>query len=125
MANPTTNLALPEIVATVGAKHVTHNEALRTLDAIVQASVISAALATPPGSPADGDQYIVASGATDAWTGQDGKFSAYQDGAWRFRAPKTGWRAYIVTKESVFVYNGSAWVPITSEPFLSNNLGIT
>lgn len=113
MAN-TTNLVLPLIDQNQSQKHVTHNEGLRALDAIVHLSVIDDALATPPGSPADGDRYLVAAAPTGAWSGQGGKFAGWQDGAWRFYAPKTGWRVYIATKATVYVYNGSAWVSIAS-----------
>lgn len=43
------NLALPYLAAGQAQKHVTVNEALRLLDALVQAAVESAALSAPPG----------------------------------------------------------------------------
>ncbi|MGJ0397401.1 MAG: DUF2793 domain-containing protein, partial [Methylocystis sp.] len=113
MAN-TTHLALPLIDQNQSQKHVTHNEALRALDAIVHLSVIDDALSAPPGSPADGDRYIVAATPTGAWLGQGGKVAAWQDGAWRFYAPQAGWRAYVASKTSVYVYDSSNWVSIVS-----------
>ena len=65
------NLALPYLLANQAQKHVTVNEALRRLDALVQLSVLSASLAAPPASPADGDRYIVPAGATGTWVGTD------------------------------------------------------
>ena len=44
----TSNLLLPYILAAQAQKHVTHNEALRKLDALVQISVIDRDLAAPP-----------------------------------------------------------------------------
>ena len=67
MSDATTNLLLPWILAAQAQKHVTHNEALRLLDNLVQLSVLDLDLTAPPGSPADGDRYIVASGATGGW----------------------------------------------------------
>ena len=64
MSDATTHLLLPYILAAQAQKHVTHNEALRILDGLVQLSVLDRDLTSPPGSPADGDRYIVASGAT-------------------------------------------------------------
>lgn len=110
----TTHLALPLIDQNQSQKHVTHNEALRALDAIVHLSVISDALSAPPGSPTNGDRYLVAASPTDDWAGQQGKIAAWQDGAWRFYAPKAGWRAYIASKTSVYVYDGSNWASIVS-----------
>ena len=45
----TPNLTLPYIFASQAQKHVTHNEAIRTLDCLVQLSVESRALTSPPG----------------------------------------------------------------------------
>ena len=67
----TTNLKLPYLLASQAQKHVTHNEALRLLDGLVQLAVLDRDLTAPPGSPADGDRYIVASGATGDWAGWD------------------------------------------------------
>ena len=51
-------MALPLIDAAQAQKHVTHNEALRLLDALVQLAVESRTLTAPPGSPAEGACYI-------------------------------------------------------------------
>ena len=64
MSDATTHLLLPYILPAQAQKHVNHNEALRILDGLVQLSVLDRVLSEPPGSPADGDRYIVGSGAT-------------------------------------------------------------
>jgi len=51
MSDATTHLLLPYILAAQAHKHVTHNEALRILDGLVQLSVLDRDLAAPPGSP--------------------------------------------------------------------------
>ncbi len=48
------NLNLPYIAPSQAQKHVTHNEAIRALDAIVQLSLQSKVLSTPPAIPAAG-----------------------------------------------------------------------
>ena len=68
----TPNLQLPYLMAAQAQKHVTHNEALRALDAVVQLTVLDKDLASPPGSPTDGVRYIVAAGPTGAWSDQAG-----------------------------------------------------
>ena len=55
----TPNLAITYIDAGVPQPEVTHNDAVRALDALVQLMVLDKDLATPPGSPANGDRYIV------------------------------------------------------------------
>lgn len=105
-----THLKLPFIEASQAQKHVTHNEAMRRLDAIVQLSVIDRDLTAPPGSPSEGDRYVVASGATGAWAGQDLKVAAWLDGAWEFFAPQEGWLAWPRDEDKLLIWNGSAWV---------------
>ena len=56
MSDHTTHLLLPYILAAQAQKHVTHNEALRILDGLVQLSVIDRTRTAPPISPADGDR---------------------------------------------------------------------
>ena len=46
----TENLALPLLAGGQSQKHVTVNEALRTIDAAAQLSVMSAGLSAPPGA---------------------------------------------------------------------------
>jgi len=91
----TPNLQLSYLMAAQSQKHVTFNEALRSLDALVQPSVLDRDLTSPPSSPADGDRYIVAASPSGAWTGQAGKIAAYQDGAWQFYTPREGWLAWV------------------------------
>lgn len=112
--NDTPNLALPYILPAQAQKHVTHNEAIRAIDGLMQLSVASRTLTTPPESPANGDRYIVAAAATGGWTGQDGKVAAYQDGAWAFYVPKEGWRAWCAAEGALLVYRAGAWSPLSS-----------
>lgn len=110
----TPNLALPYLMAAQAQKHVTHNEALRALDALVHLAVAGRDLATPPGAPENGDRYIVAAEATSAWAGHDAQIAAFQDGGWDFFTPRTGWRAWIADEELLVVWNGSAWSAVAS-----------
>ncbi|HEY8565735.1 MAG TPA: DUF2793 domain-containing protein [Beijerinckiaceae bacterium] len=103
-------LGLPLIAAQQAQKHVTHNEALLALDALVQLCVLDRDLAAPPGTGADGDRYIVAGLGTGAWAGQGGKVAVRLDGAWRFFAPLKGWLAYLADEGALVAWNGTAWV---------------
>jgi hypothetical protein len=102
------HLGLPFLEAGQAQKHVTHNEALRILDALVQLSV-TAVSASPPGSPAEGERHIVAEGASAAFASKDGQVAVYEDGAWRFLAPRNGWRAWNEDEEALLVWTGAAW----------------
>ncbi len=55
----TTHLDLPLLAAAQAQKHVTLNEALTRLDAVVQLSVRSRSIANPPASAGEGERWIV------------------------------------------------------------------
>src|SRR3990170_6031808 len=112
--NDTPNLVLPYILAAQSQKHVTHNETIRALDALVQMTVLDQNLAVPPASPAEGDRYIVAISPTGAWAGQAKKIAAFQDGAWLFYAPKEGWMTWVADENIAAVYDGASWTPLTA-----------
>lgn len=105
----TARLKLPYIMPSQAQKHVTHNEALRLLDALVHPGVLDRDLNTPPADPQEGDHYIVGAGATGAWDGKDDQLAAFMDGAWFFLAPVAGMLAYVVDEARLFVWNGGAW----------------
>jgi len=115
MSDATTNLLLPYILAAQAQKHVTHNEALRLLDGLVQLSVLDRDLTAPPGSPADGDRHIVASGASGDWSGWDLNVALFTDGAWLRLPPRTGWRAWVEAEGLLLVYDGASWVGTTPD----------
>ncbi|HXC56114.1 MAG TPA: DUF2793 domain-containing protein [Rhizomicrobium sp.] len=116
----TPRTALPLLAAAQAQKHVTHNEALLQLDALLFARLLDRDLSAPPSSPADGDTYLVHATATGAWTGKDGFLAFASDGAWRFYAPFTGLAAYVVDETRLIVYNGSAWLDYASILTLQN-----
>ena len=112
MSDITTHLLLPYILASQAQKHVTHNEALRLLDAMVQLSALDRILTAPPVSPTDGDRHIVASGATGLWAGWDLNVAFWVDGVWMRLVPRPGWLAWIADEAAFVVWNGSAWDPV-------------
>ncbi len=109
MSDSTTHLLLPYLLASQAQKHVTHNEALRLLDAMVQLAVLDRTRTAPPGSPLDGDRHIVASGATGPWAGWDLNIAYWVDGAWTRLVPRPGWLAWIVAEATFVSWNGSTW----------------
>ncbi len=109
----TLHLALPMIAAAQAQKHITHNEALRSLDALVMLSVLDRNLSAPPGSPAEGARYLVEPTGTGAFAGKDGEIAHFRDGAWGFHVPRPGWVAYVADEEILIVFNGSSWEPLT------------
>src|SRR3954447_26347638 len=105
----TPNLGLPFIEGSQAQKHVTHNEALRILDAAIQVAVLDLSRTSPPASPVEGERHVVAAGATGAWVGQGNAIATWQDGAWVFLIPHTGWCIWSVADNVIFVFDGTHW----------------
>lgn len=89
-----------------------NNTNLKTLDATVLLSVLSATTPTPPVSPTVGDRYIIATSATGDWLGLDGQLAVWNDAgiAWEFYVPKSGWFCRADDSRQVYVYDTGAWV---------------
>jgi len=118
----TPNLDLPFIMPAQAQKHVTHNEALLGLDALVHLAVLDRDLTDPPATPDEGDRHIVATGGADEWTGWDGSIAAFADGAWRRHAPQPGWLAWIADEAAFAFFDGAAWTDLGTALSVLQNL---
>ncbi len=79
----TSNLQLPYLAKQQAQKHVTVNQSLRRLDAIIQLTVVSATTTTEPSSPTDGDVHIVPAGKSGtSWPFANWSLGYCRDGAW-------------------------------------------
>lgn len=116
----TTHLALPLIAAAQAQKHVTHNEALSALDALVQLAVKDMTLTAPPSAPGEGDRHIVASPATGAWAGREGQVAAFFGGGWTFFAPRRGFVALDEAANRLVIFDGASWVDLSASLVLQN-----
>jgi hypothetical protein len=117
------NLALPFLAAGQAQKHVTVNEALRRLDALVQAAVESTALSAPPVTPAEGQRWIVGPAPTGAWTGQAGRIASWSDGAWTFLVPLDGWLIWDRAQARLLTWRSSipGWQAFGAAGFLDSD----
>ncbi len=68
MTEQTARLRLPYILPSQAQKHVTHNEALQRLDAIVQL-VVKDVVAAPPDNAPEGDCFLLSLDAAGDWAG--------------------------------------------------------
>ncbi|MBE7183293.1 MAG: DUF2793 domain-containing protein [Methylobacterium mesophilicum] len=112
MSENTPNLVLPFIMPSQAQKHVTHNEAIRALDALVQIGVASRDLSQPPETPENGARFIVGPTPGGDWTGRAGRLAAWQDGAWAFFEPRAGWIAWVEDEARAVVWRGGSWEPL-------------
>lgn len=120
----TANLQLPCIMPSQAQKHVTHNEALLMLDAIVQLSIRDRDLSAPPAGEGDGGRYIVAAGATGAWQGWDNAVALKMDEGWRRIEPHVGWIAWVEDEERLVRWTGAAWAALESTVSIVQNLAL-
>jgi hypothetical protein len=118
----TANLGLPCIDAAQAQKHLTHNEALRVLDTLVQLAVLDRDLSAPPGSPGEGQRWIVKATGTGTWAGHDSQVAAWQDGGWQFSTPQVGWLAYVIDEGAIVTWSGSTWIDVLSTITALQNL---
>ncbi|MEZ5714816.1 MAG: DUF2793 domain-containing protein [Paracoccaceae bacterium] len=109
MPDRSPNLDMPYLLPSQAQKHVTHNEALQSLDALVQLAVEALDAVTPPPSPALGECWGLGSGAQGAWAGQDGAIAVSIETGWIFLTPRDGWRAWDKAAAGVKLYRGGSW----------------
>ncbi len=87
MSDSSLILSLPYIQPAQAQKHVTHNEAIRTLDVIVQPTVTEVGRTDPPQDPAQGARYVVGPGGTGDWARLDGSIAVWEDSGWTVVVP--------------------------------------
>lgn len=109
MPDTSPRLDLPFVQPAQAQKHVTVNEGLARLDALVQASVISRGVSVPPAVSQAGDSFIIPIGATGLWTGQDNRLAIYHQGGWEIIAPGDGWLVYVQDEDQLLRYLNSDW----------------
>jgi hypothetical protein len=118
-------LSMPYILPAQAQKHVTHNEALRILDVIVQMVVQDRTRTEPPITAQEGDRHIVAPAATGAWSGQTGKIALREHGQWSFFAPLAGWRAHVLGEQQLVTFDGTQWQSAAEQPLEVAQLGVS
>lgn len=104
-------LGITELAASQVDRSVTINEAIALLEAgATFYAAVQVLLNTPPGSPAEGDLYIVGTAGTGAWSGKNNNVTVYYNAAWLFMAPIEGMFAWDQTANLLKRYDGSSWV---------------
>lgn len=106
----TPKLGAPELVEGQAAPETTVNEQIRWVEQGANTFIVKDKdLTTAPGSPSDGDAYIVAAGATGTWSGKDGKIAFRMSTGWLYITAIEGTRAYAQDEDKWYLYDGSAW----------------
>ena len=107
----TPRLGLPYLAAAQAQKHVTVNEGLAALDALVACTLESRTVTVQPASPADGQAWLLPTGATGTeWALHPaGTLIRFEAGAWMLLAVAPGQVAYVRDEDAVVVRTASAW----------------
>jgi hypothetical protein len=101
--------------ATGDSYDVAFRKLLRAFDVRVLLTVKSRTNVVP-GSPANGDRYLVTTGASGAWGGQVNSVAAWTTddpatpgGYWEFHVPGEGWFAWSAADAGFYVFTAGAW----------------
>jgi hypothetical protein len=99
---------LPLLYAAQAQKEIVANEAFALTDALLHCA-IEGSSATPPTTPVDGTNWLVATSATGDWAGHDRKLACRQSGNWVFVTPRDGMLVFNRTNGQWQHYSG-AWL---------------
>lgn len=105
----TINLGLPQLVADQAQKHVTVNEGLALLDALVMPAVKTRALSAPPASPNEGERWIIGASPMGLWAGKAGQIAVWLSGAWTFLVPNSGWTIHVEDERVTLTWSDGTW----------------
>ncbi len=111
---PSPRLGLTLLTEATSGNEITCNVAIQVLESMGCAGkMVDRDLATPPGSPTNGQVYLVAASPTGAWAGQAGKCALYLDG-WYFFTPDSGRIFFIEDEKCLYCYSSveSLWFPM-------------
>ncbi len=97
----TPRLSLPLLAAGQAQKHVTHNDALTRLDALVHLTVDSRSQTVPPAVPTELSACIIPPGATGVFSGRTDQIALFEDGGWIFLTPRPAGRPGSVDEASI------------------------
>ncbi|NEX47748.1 DUF2793 domain-containing protein [Pseudotabrizicola algicola] len=102
-------LKLPYIMPAQAQKHITHNEAVQMLDAIVQLAVQSFDSQSPPSAPENGHVYALGAAPTGVWAQAPGHLAYWNAGGWLYLLPQEGWLAHDLATGQLRQYRGGSW----------------
>jgi len=108
--NTSPRFGLPFLYSGQAQKEFYVNEALAIADALLHCA-IEGTSATAPTSPVDGENWVVASGATGDWAGHEGSVACRQSGDWLFVMPRDGMRIFDRSSGQSWLYSSGWQVP--------------
>lgn len=108
MSDNTGRLGLPYMLTNQAQKEVVFNEAMDITD-FWTARTVNSARTSPPGSPADGNAYLVTATATGDFAGREKQIAYRVNGAWMFLPPFVGASIFNLATSQNLTYDGTNW----------------
>lgn len=105
----TSHLSIPLVLSSQSQKEITVNEALVTLDAILNTGVVSRVVSAPPPSPDNGELYIIGPSPSGVWEDRENQVAYFQD-SWRYITPQEGLEFWVNDEDKRYSFDGSNWV---------------
>lgn len=104
-------LGITELAASQVDRSVTVNEAIAILEAVAGGNTQANSVGdnSPPGSPAEGDIYVVGTSGTGGFSGHDAEIAIFYNAAWIFVTPLKGFKAYAQDDDTAYIFDGSTW----------------
>lgn len=109
MSDHSPRLDLPYILPSQAQKHVTHNEALQRLDALVHLTLQATEAETPPSDPGAGEIHALGAAPSGAWDGQAGQLALWDGSGWQFLSPQDGWHGFVRPTGQMVVFDAGIW----------------
>lgn len=113
----TPRLAITELANNQATPEAPVNEAILVLEFFANGChfMSRAANMAEPGTPAEGDAYLLTGTPTGThWAGQGGKIALFYNGAWAFKTAKEGFIAWVDDEDVVVAFDGTNWNTISS-----------
>jgi hypothetical protein len=109
-------LGTTDLTASQAIPEATVNENDRIIEQGASRFIVKDRMTTPPGSPIDGDAYIITATATGAWAGKENQLALRIGTSWHYVVPIEGTVAYVQDENSDYRYSGSAWAAVADNP---------
>lgn len=98
------------------------NLSISVIDALLQLAVIDLLLDAPPGSPAEGDRYIVGTTPSGDWVGHANEMARWDGLVWQFYQP---FIALNLADGALYKFASGAWTELTSTTGIDSFIGQT
>lgn len=113
MDQKTPNLNLYLLKPNQLQKELTINEALISIDGLINKIVKSTSLTQPPNKPQNGDLYMIPKEARHIWEDYSNHIALYNNG-WRYYPLKEGFMAWVEDQQKLLIYIKGQWLNLFS-----------